>query len=235
MVTREYRTARNIIGPLILVEGVEGISYGELTDIKTAGQDARAACLKSTATRPSFRSLKAPAGSPCRTFPSPSAKPGNGVSADMLGRLDGAGRPIDEAAHPREMAQRQRQPDESLRPRLSQRVIQTDLHHRPSEYARARPELPIFPPPTAAFRMAAQIARQAKVLKTGERFAVIFAAMGITFEESEFFIKTSAGPAPSSAPCCSSSGRRSQDRAHSFPGWPSPPRSSHTKRACTSS
>jgi len=37
-------------------------------------------------------------------------------------------------------------------------------------------------------RLAAQIARQAKVLKTGEKFAVVFAAMGITFEESEFFV-----------------------------------------------
>ena len=40
MVTREYRTAKDIIGPLILVEGVEGVSYGELTDIKTAGQES---------------------------------------------------------------------------------------------------------------------------------------------------------------------------------------------------
>ncbi len=33
MITKEYRTVKEIIGPLMLVEGVEGITYGELTDI----------------------------------------------------------------------------------------------------------------------------------------------------------------------------------------------------------
>ena len=37
--------------------------------------------------------------------------------------------------------------------------------------------------------LAAQIARQAKVLGDGENFAVVFAAIGITFEESEYFIQ----------------------------------------------
>ena len=37
-------------------------------------------------------------------------------------------------------------------------------------------------------QLAAQIARQAKVLGSDEKFAVVFAAVGITFEEADFFI-----------------------------------------------
>ena len=66
-------------------------------------------------------------------------------------------------------------------------------------------KLPIFSGsglPHAA--LAAQIARQAKVLGDGENFAVVFAAIGITFEESEYFIRgLPAAPAPSTARSCS--------------------------------
>jgi V/A-type H+-transporting ATPase subunit B len=51
--------------------------------------------------------------------------------------------------------------------------------------------------------LAAQIARQARVLGSDSNFAVVFAAIGITFEEAEYFIKSSAAPAPSTAPCSS--------------------------------
>ncbi len=58
--------------------------------------------------------------------------------------------------------------------------------------------------------LAAQIARQAKVLDDSSNFAVVFAAIGITFEEAEFLSGSSSAPAPSSARCCS-------------PTWPTTP------------
>jgi len=101
MVTREYRTARNIIGPLILVEGVEGISYGELTDIKTAGQDAlrRGKVLEVNGDKAVVQVFEGTSGLAPQDLSVKFLGKSQeiGVSADMLGRVfDGAGRPIDD-------------------------------------------------------------------------------------------------------------------------------------------
>jgi len=197
MVTREYRTARNIIGPLILVEGVEGISYGELTDIKTAGQDAlrRGKVLEVNGDKAVVQVFEGTSGlSPQDLSVKFLGKSQEiGVSSDMLGRVfDGAGRPIDDGPPiiPEKWLNVNGSPMNPYARDYPNEFIQTGISTIDLLNTLVRGQkLPIFSASGLPHsRIAAQIARQAKVLKTGERFAVIFAAMGITFEESEFFI-----------------------------------------------
>jgi len=194
---KEYLTVKEIVGPLILLEGVEGAKYNELVEVEfpdgsvglgnvleveedlvllqsfeaTSGLD-----IARTKVRFTGRGLELP------------------VSRDILGRVfDGLGRPIDNG--PRII------PDKRL-----------DINGNPiNPYARDFPtdfiqtgisaidglnplvrgqKLPIFSGAGLPHsRLAAQIARQAGVLGAEEEFAVIFAAMGITFEEADFFIQ----------------------------------------------
>lgn len=197
MVTREYRTARNIIGPLILVEGVEGISYGELTDIKTAGQDAlrRGKVLEVNGDKAGVQVFEGTSGLAPQDLSVKFLGKSQeiGVSADMLGRVfDGAGRPIDDGPPiiPEKWLNVNGSPMNPYARDYPNEFIQTGISTIDLLNTLVRGQkLPIFSASGLPHsRMAAQIARQAKVLKTGERFAVIFAAMGITFEESEFFI-----------------------------------------------
>ena len=197
MVTREHRTARNIIGPLILVEGVEGISYGELTDIKTAGQDAlrRGKVLEVNGDKAVVQVFEGTSGLAPQDLSVKFLGKSQeiGVSADMLGRVfDGAGRPIDDGPPiiPEKWLNVNGSPMNPYARDYPNEFIQTGISTIDLLNTLVRGQkLPIFSASGLPHsRMAAQIARQAKVLKTGERFAVIFAAMGITFEESEFFI-----------------------------------------------
>jgi V/A-type H+-transporting ATPase subunit B len=116
-----------------------------------------------------------------------------GVSIDMLGRVfDGSGKPMD---HGPAII-----PDKYLNVNGNQ--INPYARDYPNEFIQTGistidllntlvrgQKLPLFSASGLPHsRIAAQIARQATVLKTGEKFAVVFAAMGITFEEAEFFI-----------------------------------------------
>ncbi|HOD48728.1 MAG TPA: V-type ATP synthase subunit B [Candidatus Hydrogenedentes bacterium] len=197
MVTREYRTAKDIIGPLILVEGVEGVSYGELTDIKTAGQETlrRGKVLEVNGDKAVVQVFEGTSGlSPQDISVKFLAKSQEiGVSADMLGRVfDGAGRPIDGGPPiiPEKWLNVNGSPMNPYARDYPNEFIQTGISTIDLLNTLVRGQkLPIFSASGLPHsRMAAQIARQAKVRKTGERFAVIFAAMGITFEEAEFFI-----------------------------------------------
>ncbi len=197
MVTREYRTAKDIIGPLILVEGVEGVSYGELTDIKTAGQETlrRGKVLEVNGDKAVVQVFEGTSGlSPRDISVKFLAKSQEiGVSADMLGRVfDGAGRPIDGGPPiiPEKWLNVNGSPMNPYARDYPNEFIQTGISTIDLLNTLVRGQkLPIFSASGLPHsRMAAQIARQAKVRKTGERFAVIFAAMGITFEEAEFFI-----------------------------------------------
>jgi len=116
-----------------------------------------------------------------------------GVSQDMLGRVfDGFGRPIDDgpAIIPEKWLNINGNPMNPYARNYPNEFIQTGISTIDLLNTLVRGQkLPIFSGSGLPHsRMAAQIARQAKVLKTGEKFAVIFAAMGITFEESEFFV-----------------------------------------------
>ena len=196
MVTREYSTAKDIIGPLILVEGVEGITYGELTDIKLAdGTTRRGSVLEVNGDRAIVQVFEGTAGLSPQNITVKFLGKGVelGVSQDMLGRVfDGFGRPIDDgpAIIPEKWLNINGNPMNPYARDYPNEFIQTGISTIDLLNTLVRGQkLPIFSGSGLPHsRMAAQIARQARVLKTGEKFAVVFAAMGITFEESEFFI-----------------------------------------------
>ena len=196
MVTREYRTATQVIGPLILLEGVEGVTYGELTDIKMPdGKMRRGRVLEVNGDKALVQVFEGTSGIAPESITVKFLGKGIelGVSQDMLGRVfDGFGRPIDDgpAIIPEKWLNINGNPMNPYARDYPNEFIQTGVSTIDLLNTLVRGQkLPIFSGsglPHA--RLAAQIARQAKVLKTGERFAVIFAAMGITFEEAEFFI-----------------------------------------------
>jgi V/A-type H+-transporting ATPase subunit B len=116
-----------------------------------------------------------------------------GVSIDMLGRVfDGFGRPIDDGPPliPEKYLNVNGNPMNPFSRDYPNEFIQTGISTIDLLNTLVRGQkLPLFSGSGLPHsRIAAQIARQSKVLKTGEKFAVVFAAMGITFEESEFFV-----------------------------------------------
>ncbi len=118
-----------------------------------------------------------------------------GVSEDMLGRVfDGMGNPIDDGPEiiPEMRMDVNGLPMNPVARKYPQEFIQTGVSAIDGLNTLVRGQkLPIFSAsglPHA--QLAAQIARQAKVLGDNEQFAVVFAAMGITFEESEYFVKS---------------------------------------------
>ncbi|MDZ4858531.1 MAG: V-type ATP synthase subunit B [Candidatus Hydrogenedentes bacterium] len=194
--TKEYRTVKQIVGPLILVDGVEGITYGELTEIKEAdGALRRGRVLEVSGNKALVQVFEGTSGLSPRDLRVKFLGKGLelAVSPDMLGRVfDGFGRPIDDgpAIIPEKWLNINGNPMNPYARDYPNEFIQTGISTIDLLNTLVRGQkLPIFSGSGLPHsRLAAQIARQASVLKTGDRFAVIFAAMGITFEESEFFI-----------------------------------------------
>ncbi|MBW7864205.1 MAG: V-type ATP synthase subunit B [Candidatus Hydrogenedentes bacterium] len=195
MVTREYQTARQIIGPLVMVDGVEGITYGELTDIKLgSGELRRGRVLEVSGDKAVVQIFEGTSGlAPEDMSVKFLGKPQEvGVSEDMLGRVfDGSGRPIDKGPEiiPEKWVNINGNPMNPYARDYPNEFIQTGISTIDLLNTLVRGQkLPIFSASGLPHsRLAAQVARQAQTRKGGEKFAVIFAAMGITFEESEFF------------------------------------------------
>jgi len=193
---KEYRTAREIAGPLMMVENVEGVKYNELVEIETAsGEIRRGQVLEIDGDKALVQLFEGSTGlniNDCKIrFLGKSIQ--LGVSADMLGRVfDGSGRPKDNG--PKIIAEKRLDIDGSpINPAARDypsEFIQTGISAIDGLNTLVRGQkLPIFSGsglPHA--QLAAQIARQAKVLGTESKFAVVFAAMGITFEEANYFI-----------------------------------------------
>jgi len=196
VVTREYHTAKEIIGPLILVDCVEGVTYGELTDIKQPdGSLRRGRVLEVNRGKAVVQVFEGTSGLSPENITVRFLGKGTelGVSQDMLGRVfDGFGRPIDDgpAIIPEKWLNINGNPMNPYSRDYPNEFIQTGISTIDLLNTLVRGQkLPFFSGSGLPHsRMAAQVARQAKVLKSTEKFAVIFAAMGITFEESEFFI-----------------------------------------------
>ncbi len=117
-----------------------------------------------------------------------------GVSMDMLGRIfSGMGKPRDNGPHiiPEKRMDINGLPMNPYARDYPSEFIQTGISAIDGLNTLVRGQkLPIFSGSGLPHsQLAAQIARQAKVLSSGENFAVVFAAMGITFEEADFFIK----------------------------------------------
>ncbi len=195
---REYRTIQEVAGPLMLVREVENVSYNELGEIELAsGEVRRCKVLEINGSDALVQLFDSAAGinladSKVR-FLGRSME--LSVSHDMLSRVfDGMGRPIDGGPEilPVKRLDINGLPMNPAARNYPQEFIETGVSAIDGLNTLVRGQkLPIFSAsglPHA--NLAAQIARQAKVRGTTEPFAVVFAAMGITFEESNFFVES---------------------------------------------
>ena len=193
---KEYRTIKEVVGPLMLVEGVEGVKYDELVEIEQANGEIRMGrVLEINADKALVQLFEGSHGLQASTSKARFLGRGIelGVSRDMLGRVfDGMGRPID--GGPNIIAEKrlsiEGQPINPAARDYPSEFIQTGISAIDGLNTLVRGQkLPVFSGsglPHA--QLAAQIARQAKVLGGESNFAVVFAAIGITFEEADFFI-----------------------------------------------
>ena len=195
---KEYRTIEEIAGPLMLVRNVSGVTYDELGEIElSTGEKRRCKVLEVDGSNALVQLFESSAGinlsqSKVR-FLGRSME--LGVSRDMLGRIfDGLGRPIDNGPEilPDKRMDIDGLPINPVARSYPQEFIQTGISAIDGLNTLVRGQkLPIFSAsglPHA--NLAAQIARQARVRGTQESFAVVFAAIGITFEEANFFIES---------------------------------------------
>ncbi len=193
---KEYRTIKEVVGPLMLVEDVSGIKYDELVEIVQAdGGIRRGRVLELNGDRAVVQLFEGAQG--LRISDSKARFLGRSieldVAPDMLGRVfDGMGRPKDggPALIPEKRLDINGAPMNPAARDYPSEFIQTGISAIDGLNTLVRGQkLPVFSGsglPHA--NVAAQIARQAKVLGKDEAFAVVFAAVGITFEEADFFI-----------------------------------------------
>jgi len=194
---KEYQTIREVTGPLMLVEGVEGAKFEELVEILLpSGEIRRGRVLEVDRDKALVQVFEGTTG-----IDIPRSRVrflGKGIrlalSTDMLGRVfDGLGRPKDEGPEiiPDRWADINGAPINPYAREYPNEFIQTGISAIDGLNTLVRGQkLPIFSGSGLPHnRLAAQIARQARVLGKEEEFAVVFGAMGITFEEAEFFIK----------------------------------------------
>lgn len=192
---KEYKTIREVAGPLMLVDQVEGVKYDELVEIEQAdGRIRRGKVLEINQDKALLQLFEGSQG--LRITDSSAKFLGHSielaVAPDMLGRVfDGMGRPIDGGAEliPEKRLDINGAPINPAARDYPNEFIQTGISAIDGLNTLVRGQkLPVFSGsglPHA--NLAAQIARQAKVRGTGEGFAVVFAAVGITFEEADFF------------------------------------------------
>jgi len=194
---KEYLTVSNIVGPLVIVEKISDVKFGELVEIETAGGRLRRGQVLDISTeRAVVQVFEGTVGLDIEgsrvRFLGRSQQ--LGVSEDIIGRIfDGSGKPKDKG--PQIIARKMVD--------INGRPINPDARDYPSEFIETGissidgmnplvrgQKLPLFSGSGLPHsRIAAQIARQAKVLGKQEKFAVVFGAMGITFEEAAFFIE----------------------------------------------
>ncbi|HRX14522.1 MAG TPA: V-type ATP synthase subunit B [Eubacteriales bacterium] len=193
---KEYKTVREVVGPLMLVTDVSGVKYNELVEIEQASGEVRRG--KVLEVKDDTALVQLFEGSQGLKISTSKAKfLGHslelGVSADMLGRVfNGLGTPIDNG--PNIIAEKRMDingtPINPYSRDYPNEFIQTGVSAIDGLNTLVRGQkLPVFSAsglPHA--QLAAQIARQAKVLKGSDKFAVVFAAIGITYEEADYFI-----------------------------------------------
>ncbi|RKY01537.1 MAG: V-type ATP synthase subunit B [Spirochaetes bacterium] len=193
----EYTTVSQVAGPLMIVEGVKDVAYNEVVKIRTAdGEERTGQVLEAFMDKAIVQVFEGTKGldtdKTSARFIGETMK--LGVSKDMLGRIfDGTGNPIDDAPpiipeHRRDINGNPINPYSREYPR---EFIQTGISTIDGLNTLVRGQkLPIFSGAGLPHNeMAAQIARQAKVLGKEEKFAVVFCAMGITTEEANLFIR----------------------------------------------
>ena len=193
---KEYRTIQEVAGPLMLVQGVDKVTYNELAEIELpSGEVRRCKVLEVDGSNALVQLFESSAG--INLAQSKVRFLGHGielgVSPDMLGRVfDGMGHPKD--GGPEILAEQYLDingtPMNPAARDYPSEFIQTGVSAIDGLNTLVRGQkLPIFSGsglPHA--QLAAQIARQAQVPGSDAKFAVVFAAIGITFEEADFFV-----------------------------------------------
>jgi len=197
LLTKQYRTVSYVSGPLIFVERVKNVGYGEIVDIIGADGVARTGQVlevnRDRAVVQVFTGTRGLDVDATRVhFTGEVAR--LGVSREMLGRmLNGAGEPTDGGPPivPETFRDINGEPINPFARDHPSEFIQTGISAIDGLNTLVRGQkLPIFSGyGLPANEIAAQIAAQAKVLGTGEQFAVVFAALGITHREASFFIR----------------------------------------------
>ena len=184
-------------GPLLEVEGVDGATYDELVEVNLSdGKKRRGQVIEIHGDRALIEIFEGTAGikprdSKVRFMGKPFTLD---VSENMIGRIfDGLGRPIDNDTPiiPEKQLDINGEAINPIARNYPDEFIQTGISSIDQLNTLVRGQkLPIFSEAGLPHKeLAAQIARQAKVLGDEERFAVVFAAIGITFEEADFFIR----------------------------------------------
>jgi V/A-type H+-transporting ATPase subunit B len=193
---KEYKTITEVAGPLMFVEHVEGVKFNELVEIELKnGEQRRGRVLEVSGDKALVQLFEGSQGLNINEgkvrFTGHSLE--LPVSMDMLGRVfDGLGRPKDGGPKiiPEARYDIEGTPINPAARDYPSEFIQTGISAIDGLNTLVRGQkLPIFSAsglPHA--RLAAQIARQAKVLGTDSKFAVVFAAIGITFEDADYFV-----------------------------------------------
>jgi len=193
---KEYRSIREVVGPLMLVEDVSGVTYNELVEIRESSGAVRSGrVLEINGDKALVQLFESSNG--LRISDSSARFLGRSielsVSMDMLGRVfTGMGKPRDGGPEliPDKRMDINGEPLNPAARDYPSEFIQTGISAIDGLNTLVRGQkLPVFSGsglPHA--QLATQIARQAKVLGQGDRFAVVFGAIGITFEEADYFI-----------------------------------------------
>ncbi|MBO1264202.1 V-type ATP synthase subunit B [Proteiniclasticum sp. SCR006] len=193
---KEYRTVTEVVGPLMVVEGVEGVKYEELVEIEIqTGEKRRGRVLEIDGDKAMIQLFEGSTGinlkgTKVRFLGKPLEL---GVAESMIGRIfDGLGRPKDGGPEiiPDQRLDINGVPINPVARDYPSEFIQTGVSAIDGLNTLVRGQkLPIFSGSGLPHAdLAAQIARQARVLGKGDKFAVVFGAIGITFEEAQFFI-----------------------------------------------
>jgi len=195
--SKEYTSIARISGPLVFVENIDDVKYGELVEVRLSSGEIRQGQV-----------LEAYEGAALiQMFTSTQALSLKGMRVKFLGHVlemnlspailgrtfDGLGRPRDGGPNiiPEEKRDINGSPINPYSRAYPSEFIQTGISAIDGMNTLVRGQkLPIFSGaglPHAT--LAAQIARQARLLNEEEKFAVVFGALGITFEEANFFIE----------------------------------------------
>ena len=194
---KEYRSIQEVAGPLMLVTGVEGVTYDELGEIElSSGEIRRCKVLEVNGDTALVQLFESSTGinlaeSKVRFL---GKSLDFGVSPDILGRVfNGMGKPIDDGPEiiPEKRLDINGAPINPAAREYPSEFIQTGVSAIDGLNTLVRGQkLPIFSGSGLPHsQLAVQIARQAKVRSAESKFAVVFAAIGITFEDAEFFIE----------------------------------------------
>ena len=197
MLPKEYSTISNLSGPLMVVDKITDVRYDELAEIRlTSGERRRGRVLEITEDRALVQVYEGSTGidadtTKIRFLGDVLTLP---VSKGMLGRIfNGRGVPIDGGADiiPDDRLDVNGNPMNPFSRDYPSEFIQTGISTIDGMNPLVRGQkLPIFSGSGMPHnRMAAQIARQSTVISGHAAFAVVFAAMGITFEEASFFME----------------------------------------------